>query len=77
MNAIAELFSDKEACFSEIRNIRDTIGTAGVTQAAFDAANKSLGFMYLHCPQEISHIVLAQMNELTRRETMLILAGKL
>ena len=64
---LIEYYSDKENCFSDIRDARKAFGNTETTEDAYDQMEKALGIMYLHCPEDIQHIVLATMDEATWR----------
>ena len=65
---IHEYYSVKENCFTDIREARKAFGSTLTTEDQYDAMEKGLGIMYLHCPEEISEIVLATMQEATYRK---------
>lgn len=64
---LIEYYSDKENCFSDIRDARKAFGSTATTEEAYDQMEKALGIMYLHCPEEIQGIVEATMQEATWR----------
>lgn len=60
---IHEYYSDKENCFADICEARKAFGSTLTTEDQYDAMEKGLGIMFLHCPEEISVIVEATMSE--------------
>lgn len=66
-DALTEYYQDKENCFADIRAARQAFGNTTTTEEAYDQMEKALGIMYLRCPEEIQHIVLATIDEATWR----------
>lgn len=62
-DALTEYYSDKENCFADIREARKAFGSTTTTEDQYDQMEKALGIMYLRCPEEIQHIVLATIQE--------------
>lgn len=73
MNAIQDLFKDKNYCFAEIGRIRASISNKSATAKEFDAATDTLAFMALYCPEEVSYIVRAQISETATRQSYAML----
>jgi hypothetical protein len=67
-NSIEALFQDKQYCFDEMCRIRQRWGVKGLTEEGWKAIDRTLGLMYLYCPDEIKTLVLSQMEESTRRQ---------
>lgn len=65
---LIEYYSDKENCFADIHVARNAFGSTLTTEDEYNAMEKGLGIMYLHCPEEIAEIVLATMQEATYRK---------
>ncbi len=72
---IHEYYSDKENCFTDLRAARAAFGSTQTTEDQYDAMEKGLGIMFLHCPDEISHIVEATMQEATWRRSYFNFGG--
>ena len=64
---IHEYFQDKQNCYTDIRLARKAFGSTLTTEDEYDQIEKGLGLMYLHCPEEISGIVVATMHEAAQR----------
>jgi hypothetical protein len=75
MDTIESLYSDRDYCFKEIHHIREAIGTTKATQETFDAAIRSLGFMKIYAPADISFLVDMQISETETRLTYFLLRG--
>ena len=65
---LIEYFSDKQNCYTDIKLARDAFGSTLTTADEYDQMEKTLGIMFLHCPVEISEIVLATIQEATWRK---------
>lgn len=66
--SIAELYSDRERCLKEIGEARKVFGSRSTTCQEYDGMQDALGFMLLHCPEDITHLVQATMEEATWRK---------
>lgn len=66
-DALIEYYQDKENCFADIREARKAFGSTTTTEEAYDAMEKGLGIMYLHCPEDIQGIVEATIWEADMR----------
>jgi len=64
---IHEYYSVKENCFTDICEARKAFGSTLTTEEQYDAMEKGLGIMFLHCPEEISGIVEATIMEADMR----------
>ncbi|MEE9540816.1 MAG: hypothetical protein V3V85_04895, partial [Candidatus Thorarchaeota archaeon] len=53
--------------YSQIREAREIFGNTKTTEIQYDAMERALGFMYLHCPKNLLGIVYATLMEATRR----------
>jgi len=73
MDTLESLYSDRDYCLKEICHIREAIGTTKATQETFDAAIRSLGFMRLYAPTDISALVDMQIGETETRLTYFLL----
>jgi len=60
---IHDYFQVRENCFSDLGEARRKFCSTRTTEAEYDALEKGLGIMYLHCPEELQIIVLATMDE--------------
>ncbi len=66
---LIEYYSNKDNCYADICTARKAFGSTLTTEDQYDAMEKGLGIMYMHCPEEISMQVLATIEEATfRRE---------
>lgn len=66
-DALIEYYSDKQNCFDDICAARKAFGSTATTEAEYDQMEKALGIMFLHCPEEIQHIVEATIWEADMR----------
>jgi hypothetical protein len=62
-----DYFKVKENCFNDLNEARQKFGSTHTTEAEYDALEKGLGIMYLHCPEDLQDMVLATMHEATAR----------
>jgi hypothetical protein len=62
-DAIHEYFQDVQQCYADIRLARKAFGNTSTTVDEYDQMEKSLGLMYLHCPEDIQGVVLATIEE--------------
>jgi len=60
---IHEYYQVKENCYKDIGEARKAFGNTTTTEEQYDAMEKGLGIMYLHCPEDISTIVEATIFE--------------
>lgn len=59
-----EKYTDRQACFDDLRIARKGWGHSRESDAAI---HKTLGLMYIYCPNDIQDMVLANLEELDRR----------
>ena len=64
---IHEYFQDKENCYTDLLLARKAFGSTQTTEDQYDQMEKTLGIMFLHCPEEIMGIVEATRWEATIR----------
>lgn len=62
-DALVEYYSIKENCFADICTARKAFGNVNTTEEQYDQMEKALGIMYLHCPEDIQHVVLQTIQE--------------
>ena len=62
-DALVEYYSIKENCFADICEARKAFGNVNTTEDQYDQMEKTLGIMYLHCPEDIQHVVLQTIQE--------------
>lgn len=67
MSEIQQYYSNRENCFNDIRVAREAFGNKNTTEEQYDALQKSLGIMYLNCPEDIANLVRAQLYEAEQR----------
>ncbi len=72
-NPIELVYKDGQYCRDEICRIREAIGTIDATLKVFEAAEKSLLYMLIHCPEDMAYLVRAQINELCTRKSYSII----
>jgi hypothetical protein len=65
--AIQEVYEDINKCRQDIILARKIFGDKTTTEKQYDAMEKSLGMMFLYCPEEIKGIVQATLWEAQRR----------
>ncbi|MGD9157033.1 MAG: hypothetical protein PVG39_01380 [Desulfobacteraceae bacterium] len=66
-DALIDQLSDREYCYSELRNVRSVFSTKPYTEDQFDGIQKTLGLMYLYCPEDLQDLVLSHMQEAETR----------
>ena len=64
---IHEYYQVKENCYTDLKLARDAFGSTLTTEDQYDAMEKGLGIMYLHCPEGVMDIVEATMWEASWR----------
>ena len=69
ISSIAELFKDEKYCKEEICRIRQEIGNKAANERTYQVAFDSLALMLIHCPEQIRHMVDAQLWETTMRQS--------
>lgn len=67
MDEIERYFSDIENCKHDLITARKAFGNRNTTQEQYDQMEKSLGLMYLYCPESIQPMVQATLHEATIR----------
>lgn len=65
---LIEYYADKENCFTDIREARKVFGSTLTTEEQYDALEKGLVIMFIHCPEEIQGIVEATIVEAGMRK---------
>ena len=68
-----EYYSDKQRCFADIHVARKGWGRSLESD---EQIRKTLGIMLIYCPEEITHVVRATLDELDRRIELLFASGK-
>lgn len=69
-----EIYNDKQYCFKELGIARKMFTSSDILiPEKVEAIEKALGLMYLYCPDDISELVLSQLDELERRQSMLLI----
>ena len=63
-----EYFSTTDVCHQEILNARDIFTNKNVTETRWHEVENMLAIMFLHCPEEVSGMVFATLEEMTRRK---------
>lgn len=66
--SIADLYSDRDRCLKEIGEARKVFGSRSTTRQEYDGMQDALGFMLLHCPEDIEYLVRATIDEATWRK---------
>jgi hypothetical protein len=75
-NPVKSIFSDAKYCQEELQRIREGWGsTVTFTPVFVEAAQKTLGFMYVYCPESFQDSVVAVIDELQRRQILAISYG--
>lgn len=76
-DSLEELFSDADYCRKEMARIRDKVGTKPPEGEDplkhFDPALSALALMLFNCPEEMKYLVRAQIEETSRRQTMVMM----
>ena len=67
MDDLREFFSDEERCRETIREARQVFTNPATTEEQYDMMEKTLGLMYLNCPESIENIARATVSEASRR----------
>lgn len=62
-----DYFQNKQNCFNAINTARKAFGSTATTEEEYDAMEKGLGLMLLHCPEDLQDIVHATLHESTAR----------
>ena len=62
-----EYFQDEKNCYRDLGAARKAFGNTATTEAQYDQMEKTLGLMFLHCPEDLQDIVHATMTESTQR----------
>ena len=60
-------FSDKDYVCDQLLIAHKAFGSKDTTRDQYDAMEKCLGLMYLHCPEDMSSLVYATLQEAVRR----------
>jgi len=60
-------FQSAENCYRDLGYARKLFGSTRTTEPEYDAMEKALGIMFLHCPEDLQDIVHATMFEATQR----------
>ena len=58
-----EYYQDKQNCYTDLKLARDAFGSTLTTEDQYDAMEKGLGIMFLHCPDGLIGIVEATLHE--------------
>lgn len=66
-----EFYSKKDTCYKDITTAREAFRDKTTTGKQYDQIEKTLGIMYLYCPEEIQYIVLATLTECQCRRDLL------
>jgi hypothetical protein len=66
-DALHEYFQDEKNCYRDLGAARKAFGSTATTEEQYDQMEKTLGLMFLHCPEDMQDIVYATMNEATTR----------
>ena len=66
-DALHEYFQDEKNCYRDLGAARKAFGSTVTTEAQYDQMEKTLGLMFLHCPEDLQDIVHATMIESTQR----------
>lgn len=72
MSEVRQLYSDKNYCMRELSEARKIFTTKPFTVEKSNLLSKSLGLMYLYCPEELMVMVLSVMEELETRTQYII-----
>lgn len=64
---LREYFQNTDNCKRDICKARQIFGNITTTEAEYDAMEKTLGLMYLHCPEDLQMIVFATLEEAETR----------
>jgi len=64
---IQEYFKDEKNCYRDLGAARKAFGSTATTEAQYDQMEKTLGLMFLYCPEDIQDIVYSTMTEATTR----------
>jgi len=62
-----EYFQDEKNCYRDLGAARKAFGSTTTTEAEYDQMEKTLGLMFLHCPENLQDVVLATLEESTVR----------
>ena len=72
---IEDYYADSENCLYEIRLAREIFGSTESTYNDWKGMERALAFMYLYCPEDLTNIVNAALNECFSRKLMMIQQG--
>ena len=73
-SSLQAIFADVDYCRQEIMRIREDWGNRKTfTSKMIEAARKVLGFMMLYGPEEIQPVVESTLEELMRREVLVLM----
>jgi len=64
---LREYFQDEDNCNSAIITARKAFGDTATTEEQYDQMEKTLGIMYMYCPEKLQYIVAATIHEAGRR----------
>ena len=71
MSEISEIYADKEKCIADILLAREMFGNKNSSALQYAQCEKSLSLMYLYCPEDLVPAVMATLQELDRRRTLI------
>lgn len=64
---IQEYFQDEKNCYRDLGAARKAFGSTTTTEAQYDQMEKTLGLMFLYCPEDLQVIVLSTLQEAETR----------